>query len=203
MSANGETPVDLEGLRRRDPHAVAVWYERHVDDLYAFVCRRIGRDAAPDVVQDTFLAALRGIHRFDPRRGSMGPWLTFIARNAMRTPMRRAGREVALTGEDAAAGTPTAWPDLAAAPLPEDDVDRNGVGELVRRGLATLPDHYRALLVAHHVDGRTLQALAAERGVSESAVKSMLHRARLGLKEALEAAAAATPAGEPDMRRET
>ncbi len=55
-------------------------YTRYADRLYWYALGRTGSDAvADDVVLDTMMAALEGLRRFDPTRGSFAGWLFTIA----------------------------------------------------------------------------------------------------------------------------
>jgi len=58
-----------------------LWVVNYADDLFHFACSRINdEDAARDLVQDTFLAALERIHQFEGR-SSEKTWLTAILKN--------------------------------------------------------------------------------------------------------------------------
>ena len=59
--------------------------------------------------------------------------------------------------------------------------------DLFDRAFELLPIDQRALLVAHHLDGRTVNELATELGVPIGTVKSRLFTARAALQKALEA----------------
>jgi DNA-directed RNA polymerase specialized sigma24 family protein len=66
----------------RERAAFAVFYERHERDVLGFfgaVTRR--PESAADLTAETFAAALDGVARFDPERGSARMWLFGIARN--------------------------------------------------------------------------------------------------------------------------
>ena len=76
--------IDLEGVRRRDPEALAALFERHVDRVYGFVYRLLGDQMlAEDMTQEVYLKVHRAAHQLDPARDP-GPWLMPIAHNACR-----------------------------------------------------------------------------------------------------------------------
>ena len=97
-TAQSEPEIDFRRLRRRDKEEVVRWFDTYSDPVYGFIFYRVGRDAdlAGDVAQETFVTALETIDRFDPRRGEMFPWLTYIARNCIRKILRRRGLDDAL-----------------------------------------------------------------------------------------------------------
>lgn len=69
---------DLQRLLTRDVEAVEKWFRTYSDTLYTFAYYRVGKDAeaAAEVVQETFVQALRKIENYDSQRGSMLVWLT-------------------------------------------------------------------------------------------------------------------------------
>ncbi|SCE67248.1 RNA polymerase sigma-70 factor, ECF subfamily [Micromonospora viridifaciens] len=83
MAAN-LTPVASDGalddatvLRAsgEDPELFAVLYDRYAEQLFQYAQRRLGPDAAQDVVAETFLAAFRHRARYDSGRPLARPWL--------------------------------------------------------------------------------------------------------------------------------
>ena len=180
--------LDHHGLRRRDPQALERWFLDHADAVYTFVYYRVGRDReiATEVVQETFLDALRKLDEFDPSRGGMLTWLTWVARNRIRQSLRDRGRY--RTTDDPwdkiDARLLDSYRALESTPLPDEVVERHETAELVQTALANLPDGYRQALREHYCDQRSLREMATTRNVSEGAVKSLLHRSRLAFKAA-------------------
>jgi RNA polymerase sigma factor (sigma-70 family) len=85
----------------------AAWralYQRSFDSVYTFVYHRVGRHAhrADEVVQETWLVAVRRIVAFDPSRGSFESWLKGIAEYVLRNHRRRWSRDAHLEMLDAA-----------------------------------------------------------------------------------------------------
>ena len=87
--AQNHIQFDLEALQRGEPQAIEDWFENCADPLYAFAYFRVGKDEqrATDVVQETFLEAMKRMSRYDPQRGSMMAWLTTLSRNIMSPPV--------------------------------------------------------------------------------------------------------------------
>jgi len=155
------------------------WYGEHFDRLAAYVRWRCGglADLTDDVVQDTWLTAVRRLRSFDPDRGSFFAWLCGIASNAARNALRSRRRQT-----------------RRAQPLePGDEPQATGSdpaaiekAERVADALAVLPEHYEAVLRAKYLDQLTVAAIAAARGDSAKAVESLLARAREAFREAYE-----------------
>ena len=172
----------LSALRSGDDHALALLLERHAPAVYRFgvkMCRE--PEDAKDVVQDTLLAAARGLHEF--RGGaSLSTWLFTIARSfCIKKRRRRVGAPselVSLEADDArAVATEAVPPDEAAS-------DRE-IGAALDAAIGALEPMYREVLVLRDVEGLTAQEVARVLGVSVDAVKSRLHRARLAVRDRL------------------
>ncbi len=177
-TATGDDGGEL--LRERNPSAWGAFYEGTVDVVYGYLRTRLGvGDRVKDVLQQTYLEALRGIGRWDPERGDARAWLFGIARRqssaAMRSDRRRA----------------EAWRRAAADLVLEPDTSpvsgevEDGRAAVVRAAFLSLPEGTAALLRAKYLEGGSIRALAQARGMSEKAVESALTRAREALAEAV------------------
>ena len=94
-----EDRVEREQALRRavlagEEHAWRMLYDEAFTGLYAYVLWRCAglRDRADEVVQETWLTAVRRIRSFDPSAGSFAAWLRGIAANAIRNLTRRRDR---------------------------------------------------------------------------------------------------------------
>jgi RNA polymerase sigma-70 factor, ECF subfamily len=177
----------LRAAAAGDREALGRLYDDHVDGLYAFVFYRAGRDAslAEDIVQDTFAAALGRVDDYDAERGSIGSWLTTLSRNVIRDHLRSHQRtdHVAERWDRIDASLAQIYDSLERTPLPGDVMARAETRDLVNMTIAHLPENYRTVLSGKYVDGKSLEALAGEHGLSEAAMKSLLARARRAFKE--------------------
>src|SRR5215475_2988186 len=77
-----------------DESAWRAWYDECFDALLGYVLWRCGglRDAAEEVVQETWLTAVRRVRHFDPDAGTFAGWLRGIAANLLRNHFRRVRR---------------------------------------------------------------------------------------------------------------
>lgn len=202
-----ERRADAELLARAragDPLALTDLYERHVDALWSFVIYRVGRDEelCEDVVQETFLLARERGQSFEPERGSFAGWLFGLARNVIRTHLRRRARahELSATWERIDATLVQIFQSLDRAPLGDEVLEREETRDLVQMTIANLPDDYRDALERKYVRGQSLRELAVELECSEAAAKSMLARARQAFREAFAALATAFAQTEGEVR---
>jgi RNA polymerase sigma-70 factor (ECF subfamily) len=150
-----------------DERAFRALYRRHSPRLRMVVMRLLGnrRSETDDVLQETWLAACRGLHRY---RGDakFGTWLTTIG---IRTTRHR----LALTRLDETG----LFEELAAPPatLPHAAID-------LERAIDRLPDHQRMVLVLHDIEGFTHEEIGRQLGVAVGTSKATLSRARSALR---------------------
>lgn len=177
--------ADEELVRRSaagDRRAFEALVGRHEAALYRFTVRVCGGEReAEDALQDGLLAAWRGCASF---RGESAArtWLYQIVVNACRRRhRRRAGEPERTDGDEAAA----ALPDGASGP--EDRIGARQVGRAIDGALAEMTPESREVLLLRDVEGLSGEDTAAALGIGLAAMKSRLHRARLELKERVEA----------------
>lgn len=179
--------ADLRAAAAGDRDALARLYDAHVDGLYAFVFYRAGRDAAlaEDIVQETFTAALVRVADYDAGRGSVASWLTTLSRNVIRDHLRSHHRaaDTAERWDRIDVSLAQLYDALARAPLAADVMARAETRDLVNMTIAHLPETYRTALAGKYVDGKSLEDLARELGLSVDAAKSLLARARRAFKD--------------------
>ena len=158
-----------------DETAWKTLYQESFAGLYAYVLWRCAglRDAADEVVQETWLTAVRRIGRFDPARGGFAGWLCGIAANVLRNHFRRER----VRRSSGAYAIPRQDSGRLRDPARQDS-------ERVARALAALPERYEAVLRAKYLDGRSVADIAAAGGESPKAVESLLTRARQAFRDA-------------------
>ena len=182
--------------------AYAALVRQHRPRLYALAYRLLlDREAAEDVVQETFLSAFRQIERFEPRP-SLAAWLNTIA---LRTASRAASRQRARpkTSIDVSPAGADAWDDdglTLADPDPTADpqaaVEAADLRRAVAAAIAALPFKYRAAVVLRHVMGLDYAEAARALDIPLNTFKSHLLRGTKQLRESLGAELERRPAGE-------
>ena len=163
-----------------DPEQFALVFRRHATQIQRYVVRRIGADAADDVVAETFLAAFsqRASYRLD--RPDARPWLYGIATNLIGHHRRaevRLYRALAKTGVD-----PVTEPftDLVDARVSAGSSARRVAAALMR-----LPAAHRNVLLLVAWGDLTYDEAAVALGVPVGTVRSRLSRARTKVRQAL------------------
>lgn len=160
----------------------------HLDSLFEFVHYRIGRDRSrvEDVVQETFLVALRDIQSFDGR-SSLHTWLCGIAKNKIRSERRK---RAPMSLEDALANSDSEidaiLSEVSREPLPDAVLEKQETRDLVGATLSSLSPDYRRALIEKYVEGRSTAEIAGRVGKSEKAAESTLTRARVAFARVFE-----------------
>jgi RNA polymerase sigma-70 factor (ECF subfamily) len=172
-----------DALAGREP-AVRAFAEAVLQPLYAFCFFRVGRDPhrCEEAVQETLLRALRELDHYDPTRGNdnIFPWLTGLARNEIHRVLARERGSVSLEALWAKMDKEllSVYARLDAEPFGDELLRREETRELVNSTMSQLPSHYREILEAKYLDGKSVRDLAADGGLSEKAAESLLTRAR-------------------------
>jgi RNA polymerase sigma-70 factor, ECF subfamily len=154
--------------------------ERYADRVYSIALRITGSpEDAADAVQDAFLSAYehRGAFRGE---STASTWLYRIAVNAalQRVRVRRPTEYLDTPADD----------DAEIVDWSEDVPRRVEAGELreiLERGIAHLPENERVAFVLRDVQGLSTSEAAAVLELTEAALKSRLHRARVLLRQFL------------------
>jgi RNA polymerase sigma-70 factor, ECF subfamily len=152
--------------------------EGYTDRLFSIALRITGSiEDAEDATQDAVLSAYQNWAQFrGEARGST--WLYRILVNAALQHVRRRHPQDYLTATGYDEATVVDWSeDLARR------VEDNDLREMLEQGIALLPEDLRVAIVLRDVEGLSTADSAAIMEVSEPALKSRLHRARVLLRQ--------------------
>lgn len=188
MVADSTTPLDP-----------ARWVDEYADYLYRFALARVrDHEVARDLVQETFLAALKARDRF-AGRATERTWLTGILKNKVVDYYRRGKREPLIedlaarndTEADAfrdnghwnypGATTPREWEAARVAGM-----DREEFWRRFRACADKLPEQTRRVFVLREVDGLNGEDICRDLGLSSANFWTIMHRARAALRRCLE-----------------
>ncbi len=152
-----------------DRDAFGALYRRRRPDVYRFAVHMTGsRAAAEDIVQDVFLAVMRGAHRYRSGTSGVVAWLLGITRNYLRRhAAQRAMRPLDEIGE----------PRFET----DDLVARDEELARLKAGLAALPSKYREAVVLCDLEELPYAEAAKVIGCAVGTVRSRLHRGRARL----------------------
>ena len=175
-------------LSLTEPERFELLFQRHAPSIQRYVVRRLGVDAADDIVSETFLLAFRQRAGYDATRGNVLPWLYGIATNLLGRHRRdeiRLYKALARTGVDPViapftdAGRRTGDRDRRVAPA--------------GRGPGGLSAAYRDALLLVTWGGLSYEETASALGVPVGTVRSRISRARADLRRRLGDLAPASP----------
>ena len=192
----------IAALRAGDEQAFATLVRRYHASLRRVARAYVSTDAvAEEVVQETWLAVVAGIERFE-QRATLKTWLFHILTNKAKTRGVRERRTVpfaSLAGaDDEPAVSPErfqragdAWPGhWATPPRPWEDPERRlqslEARERLREAIAALPAAQQAVLTLRDVEGLEADEVCALLDLSPGNQRVILHRARAKVRDALE-----------------
>ncbi len=150
---------------------------RHLEALHnlAVYLTRNGSEAE-DLVQETYVRALRFSHRFQPGT-HLRAWLFQILRNTFLTFYRLRERESAISEDGVPEGEAPMFHDS-----PEQDSERSAVHMDLERALMKLPEEFKTPLLLAEVEGLPLEDVARIMDCPIGTVKSRIFRAKERLR---------------------
>jgi RNA polymerase sigma-70 factor (ECF subfamily) len=181
----------LERARRGDEEAFSRLFARYQRAVYRYAVYMAGRDAADDIVQETFLVVLQQPGRTDAPRGAVLAYLIGIARHRVlkrlsarhERPGKQEYEQAHDTVEDSAV---TVWPPDAHHSSVLDDLTRTETIDAVRAAVRALPAAYREAIVLCELQEMPYAEAAEAIGCPIGTVRSRLHRAKALLMAALQ-----------------
>jgi RNA polymerase sigma-70 factor (ECF subfamily) len=193
----------VAALRRGDEQAFRDLFARTYPMLKRVARGYVASDAvAEEIVQETWMAVIAGIDRFESR-STLGTWIFSILTNQAKTHRARERRalpfsSVAPTDAEEPAVAPDrfqnddeAWPGHWATPprpwqRPERRLLALEAREHLRQSLARLPERQRLIVGLRDVDGHSAEEVCGLLGLSQENQRVLLHRGRSRLRAELE-----------------
>jgi RNA polymerase sigma-70 factor, ECF subfamily len=197
----------LTALRNGDETAFVELVERHHGPLKRLAVTFGATDSvAEEIVQETWLAALRGLDGFE-ERSSLKTWLFRILTYQARDRATREKRSVPFSslarageGADEAGavvdperfqGEDGCWPEHWATPprpwsQPHVRLAAMEAREQIRNALATLPPRQQLVVALRDADGLTSAEVCEVLEISEANQRVLLHRGRAAIRNVLE-----------------
>lgn len=174
----------IKAARRGDQHAFRRLVEAHARPMHR-VCQRLLGDAssAEDALQDAFLAAWRGLEKFDGR-SAFASWLHRIAVNAALMQLRKRSPEVSLDAPDDEEASH--WPMLPDSHEdPFEHASGHQFGQRLQGALDALSCAERSAFVLRHFEQYAMEEIAETLGSNVNACKQSVFRAVRKLRGAL------------------
>ena len=176
----------VSAAKAGDHGAFVELYERHSRKVLPRIYRITkNREDAEDAFQDAVLRAFVHLKGFEGR-SNFSSWLTRIATNsALMVLRKRRGVEISMEQMSDDSGKYRAWEPADLAETPEARYARQESEELLRNAIQRLPGIFRDVVELQHVRECSNNQIAEELGISSSAAKSRLMRARRTLRRRL------------------
>lgn len=192
MTVSREKPtgeaLSLEALRKGDRAEFSKLVELYSPRLYRLGLKMLNNPQdAEDILQETFLKAFRALSKFDGR-SSLSTWLYRIATNEALMILRKKSPEMISIEEPGGEED-----DLDQEPLqivdwcciPETELLNGEALSQLDRAINALPANLRVAFILRDIENLSTQEAAEVLGVSETALKTRLSRARLRLRQEL------------------
>jgi RNA polymerase sigma-70 factor, ECF subfamily len=184
----------LERLRRGDEQAFVLLVQRYRDSMLRIAaCYVPGPAVAEEVVQDTWVAVLRGLAAFEGR-SSVRTWLFRILVNRARTTGERERRSIAV-GDDLGptvdqarfdstghwSAPPAHWVDQL-----EDRLIAEKMASRIRTAMLDLPTRQREVVTLRDIEGLSSDEVCSVLEITDANQRVLLHRGRSRLRQVLE-----------------
>lgn len=158
----------------------------HIEAVYRLALQLVRHpDEASDLVQETYLKALRVADRFEEQGGGIRPWLFKILHNVFYTRLARAKRAPMSVDELHGAVADSPAPDEPGPAWDISRLDWDHVDERLKSAIEHLRPEYRTVLLLWAVEGLKYREIAEIQDIPIGTVMSRLHRARSILADQL------------------
>jgi RNA polymerase sigma-70 factor (ECF subfamily) len=188
---NAEADPDVQlmlAVQRGDRSAFERLFEKHVRGVVGFATQFVGaRARAEELAQDVFLQIYRTRGRYVPR-ARFTTWLYRMVTNACLSEVRRADHRYharAVDHLEHEVDDPGSIPEVATRSSEEALLSQEAMDRL-RVALADLPPQQRAALLLARLEGFSYDEVATALACSVSAVKSLIHRATVTLRDRMQ-----------------
>jgi RNA polymerase sigma factor (sigma-70 family) len=183
--------LSIEIMTDEQNHRIAETIEREQTRLRNFIRQRVLDESdAEDILQEVFYELVQAYRLMKPVE-QVGAWLFRVARNRIIDRFRKRRPEAARsnTPDGEEEGELFPWEDLLPSPDagPEAAYAREVLLEELDAALDELPEEQREVFVAHELEGRSFNDLAAATGLSVNTLLSRKHYAVLHLRRRLRA----------------
>jgi len=176
----------LKRLHDGDRTAMAELYDRYFDRVYSLVFNQVdrNRDVAEDIVQETFLAALKSAKGFKGR-SSAYTWLCSIAYHKVADHYRRQSRERKRMVSGVDVDTVDDSENPGRQPQPDSLIESAETRQVVNEALSKLPWDYRQVLILKYVEELSVQEISQIMDRSPKSIEGLLTRSRKALQTQL------------------
>lgn len=168
-------------VQQGEPDAFSQLLQRNHRRVLGLAYRYLGdRARAEDIAQEAFLKVYQARERYKPN----GRFSSYILRITANLCLSRLRRKKVLQLDPSEEGQGQGLEDTEAR-RPEEGLLKAELAARVREAVDRLPDRQRMAIVLNKFEGLDYQQVAEQLDLSQTAAKSLLHRARMALKDML------------------
>ena len=182
---NQETEL-VARLRQGDAAALEQLYRQYVDRVYSMVFHQVSHDksVAEDIVQETFLSALKSIGKFRGK-SKLYTWLCSIAYHKVADFYRQQGRQAKRAEQSPGIDAAELEQIKDSEPLASIKVESEENRQVIEQALLSLPLDYRQVLIFKYVEQMPVTEISLVMRRSPKSVEGLLARARKELRDCL------------------
>lgn len=182
FGGSGASGVETESMGPADEDRLRALYEQYGGQLLGYVLHQLNgdRQAAEDIVQETWLRAWTHPEALDPARGSIRAWLFAVARNLMIDSARARQSRPQEVGTERLGEN---WIGLLRDPA-TDVYEQTLDAMQLADALGTLSEEHRSVLIETYLRGASLAEAAKALGVPVGTVKSRMYYALRAVRSA-------------------
>ncbi|MFY0757889.1 RNA polymerase sigma factor [Metabacillus dongyingensis] len=163
-----------------DKERITEWFSLYSEDLYHYLIYFAGFQEAEDLLQETFIRAIKGIKYFN-ENSSPKTWLFSIARNAAIDELRKKKRNKWMQALSFKSDSQTKTVQTPETLLAADEQNRN-----LYKGILSLKHEYRDVLILRGIKEFSQKESASILGWKEDKVRSVYYRAKKALLKEME-----------------
>ena len=168
----------IRAVQSGDRKSLTILYQRYLSGVWRYLHAHLAwdREAAEDLVSETFLTAIRNIQAYDSKKGTVYGWLIGIAQNKLHDHLRKTNRERDYARSDATVAVDT------DSGSPEGHLIQTETQDAVIRALDSLANEERIVLEWKYMESLSVRDMAERLGRTEKAVEAILYRARISFR---------------------
>lgn len=176
-SAALRSDAEVIALSLEEPEAFGLIFDRHFNDIFRYVARRLGRQAAEELAAEVFLVAFSRRQRYDTNRADARPWLFGIASRLACNQRRRELRMWAAYNRVIA---------MSRSEAGDSDPGDALISKQVLAALVSLSKEVRETVLLYAWADLSYEQLAEALEVPVGTIRSRLNRARGQFQRALQ-----------------
>jgi RNA polymerase sigma-70 factor (ECF subfamily) len=189
MFMNKSEDKIAEGLRRGCQDAWSSLYDLYAERVWRAAAHLLGGNSqeTADLVQEVFMAAAESASHFDPKRGSLWPWLSGIVRNKTALRFRQHASRISAAKRWNGMGEASAQWLSGSKDAPDGALEARETATLVRDALLEISDEHRTVLVGKYIEDQSAEQLAVQCDSTAGAIRAKLLRARQAFRKVFSA----------------